>query len=135
MPQTPAAEASSASVSFIMGYDLGPVTRRLAKRGVPDAEALEAEFRKLSTLWVHHPDAMLAPAAQVDEFWHELILDTRRYRDFCQGAFGAPIEHIADDEGTGMREEFARTLTLYRAHHGEPDPRYWSESPRSMGGK
>ncbi len=34
------------------------------------------------------------PSQAVDDFWHEFILNTKAYRDFCKGAFGRYLDHV-----------------------------------------
>lgn len=34
------------------------------------------------------------PSLAVDDFWHEFILNTKVYRDFCNGAFGRYLDHV-----------------------------------------
>ena len=34
------------------------------------------------------------PSQIVDDFWHEFILNTKVYRDFCSGAFGRYLDHV-----------------------------------------
>lgn len=34
------------------------------------------------------------PSQAVDDFWHEFILNTKVYRDFCKGAFGRYLDHV-----------------------------------------
>lgn len=34
------------------------------------------------------------PSQAVDDFWHEFILNTKAYRDFCNGAFGRYLDHV-----------------------------------------
>ena len=34
------------------------------------------------------------PSQIVDDFWHEFILNTKAYRDFCNGAFGRYLDHV-----------------------------------------
>lgn len=34
------------------------------------------------------------PSQIVDDFWHEFILNTKAYREFCNGAFGRYLDHV-----------------------------------------
>jgi hypothetical protein len=112
--------------------DLEPVTERLKRKGVADAEALEREFRKLALLWEQYPTTPLAPSRRLDSYWHELILDTRRYREFCD-ALGRVVEHVPNDGPGNMDHEHEVTLALYKTHFGEPDGRVWGDgTPDSM---
>lgn len=70
----------------------------------------------------------LTPSRVVDDAWHEFILCTRAYADYCQAQFGRFIHHHpGGDEGVN-RKQFIRTLELYRQYFGRPDPAFWGES-------
>jgi hypothetical protein len=36
------------------------------------------------------------PSVVVDDLWHELVLHTRDYADFCDAAFGRFLHHVPD---------------------------------------
>lgn len=40
-----------------------------------------------------YPKKLIAPTEVVDEVWHEFILHTEPYREFCKRHFGAFIDH------------------------------------------
>lgn len=40
-----------------------------------------------------YPKKLIAPTEEVDEVWHEFILHTEPYREFCKRNFGAFIDH------------------------------------------
>lgn len=117
--------AAPAVPEIIWTFDLSPITRRLERKGMHDAPRLEAEFRRVAALFYLHPTEGIAPSAEIDEFWHEFILDTHRYRAFCAKAYGAYMDHCPDDTNSGMWPPYERTKELYRAQFGELDPNYW----------
>jgi hypothetical protein len=52
------------------------------------------------------------PSKVVDEMWHEFILDTRKYTEFCHAAFGCYFHHIpASKSEKGVPIENAMKLT------------------------
>ena len=70
----------------------------LAERKIEayDAKVLEEEFKKfifLSGLNIY-PLAMISPL--VDEVWHQFILFTKQYREFCFNTVGHFIGHLPD---------------------------------------
>lgn len=111
--------------SLIWTFDLSPITRRLERRGVADAARLETEFRRVAALFYLYPSEGIAPSVEIDEFWHEFILDTHRYRAFCDRVYGRYMDHCPDDTYSGMWPPYERTKALYAASFGTPDPRYW----------
>lgn len=114
-----------------MPADLSPICARLKRRGMSDVARIEVEFRRFVSLFEAHPDATLTPSRQVDDFLHELVLDTPRYRSFCQEAAGRFLDHIPND-GLDMSASFHATRELYRGRFGEPDPRFWSQPGTSQ---
>lgn len=121
--------------SIIWSYDLSPITARMAKKGTRDAPLLEREFRRFAALRYFHPDQSMAPSLAVDDYWHEFVIDTTRYRDFCDRTYGEFLDHIPDQTGTGMAREFANAKSFYRMVFGEPDSRFWQQPGNSMPGK
>lgn len=69
------------------------------------------------------------PSTRVDLVWHEFILFTRLYADFCQQHFGKFIHHEPSKIGVSCSLQYERTLVLYLQRYGPPDA-FWWESPR-----
>ena len=56
------------------------------------------------------------PSKAVDEAWHEMILMTRDYTEFCERAFGRYLHHTPDSlMAEPMRDGLARTLATLDA--------------------
>lgn len=109
-------------------WDLGSARERYRRRhGVDEERARKAEreFRRFATLRVLEPEAVLAPSDFVDEFWHEFVLDTRSYREFCEAVFGKFWEHNPKISSQEALPLYRDTLTAYRRCFGEPDPDAW----------
>lgn len=47
---------------------------------------------------VHRRKPLSMPSKLVDKLWHAFILDTKRYEDYCEEAFGDFFHHIPDYE-------------------------------------
>lgn len=74
----------------------------------------------------------LTPSVTVDNAWHEFILCTKAYTDFCQTHFGKYIHHHPGGSDQENRNQFMDTLKRYREHFGKPPDKFWglsSESP------
>jgi hypothetical protein len=89
------------------------------------ADRMELAYRRFLALMVKFPDATIAPAKDVDKFWHGHILDTIKYAEDCERTFGYFLHHFPY---FGMRgEEDAKNLaaaaenmqTLYEREFGE----------------
>ncbi len=80
------------------------------------------------------PERIIILPQIADWAWHELILDTRRYRTFCSQVFGAFLSHVMEEVSNpkrNLRAEFAESLNFlqhtYRLGFGE-NPDEWIEA-------
>jgi hypothetical protein len=84
-----------AAVNYIETMDLSPIKNKMInglgwrKREVEQASML---YRNYLLLRLKYPNEQLPPSEDVDEFWHNHILDTKKYREDCQ-AIGCFFEH------------------------------------------
>ena len=73
------------------------------------------------------------PSHPVDLAWHEFILCTKAYTDYCRDTFGRYVHHHPGGGDEENRSRFRKTLSSYRLCYGEPPARYWgtrgNESP------
>jgi hypothetical protein len=78
-------------------------------------ELLERELKRFLSLPLLMPNSQFpfAPAIRVDEFWHEVILNTPRYRRLCDGIYGSYLDH------TPNQEELNRTVSNKAAEMAE----------------
>ncbi len=67
----------------------------------------------------------LTPSLIVDYAWHEFILCTKAYTDFCQAYFGKYIHHHPGGTGQENKKQFMNTLKYYRKHFGKPPAEFW----------
>ncbi|PCJ59714.1 MAG: hypothetical protein COA79_09930 [Planctomycetota bacterium] len=72
--------------------------------------------------------ASLTPSNPVDLVWHEFLLFTKYYADFCMENFGRFLHHLPDDNKSRNHRQFQKTLGLYSLYFGEPPIEYWGES-------
>ena len=97
------------------------------------ARRVEHEFRRYFTLRAMAPEASLGmKSALVDAFWHEVILCTKLYRDYCTAGAGRFVDH---DPTAGDDDAYARTWGAY-AHvfDQDPDSDIWPEpDPNALG--
>jgi len=86
----------------------------------------EAAYRKFLVLHLLYERETLVPNFQIDDYWHQHILDTRKYVTDCLTLFGKVLHH---DPMFGMRGDedrqanlaaFERTKSLWRQTFGEP---------------
>lgn len=116
-----------ARLSGIEEYDLWFVIERVEQKGgvAPHlvGQAVE-EFRKYMALIAlgHTEVGMTSP--EVDEIWHNFILFTREYGEFCEKVCGRIIHHRPNTSRRptlpdGSIKEFA---SAYAKFFGEPPP-------------
>jgi len=82
-----------------------------------DPDKLEMEYRQFLYLIVTNPGKTVVPWSQdVDDFWHEHILDTDKYARDCRAISGDFIHHNPNiPVGTAKRRmAFVKTKELYR---------------------
>ena len=59
-----------------------------------DTRKVEDATRQWFRLAARHPKAKLSmPSVAVDAMWHEMVLHTREYQEFCDQAFGHLLHH------------------------------------------
>lgn len=69
-------------------------------------------------------EGMLPPSEEIDEFWHNHILDTKQYIQDCKKIFGGYLDHypyFGIDDKTDLNDlnkAFAKTQSLYLKEFG-----------------
>lgn len=82
------------------------------------------------TLLVKEPDYDFVPSFKIDLAWHEFILHTRDYYDFCEALTGSYIHHMPAESRAESRaqvsgEPFFYTKTKLREFYGAMPPFIW----------
>ena len=66
----------------------------------------------------------IVPTRDIDTFWHEHILDTRKYADDCERTFGFFLHHFTyfgmrgEEDAKHAKQAFEATKCLYEAEFG-----------------
>jgi hypothetical protein len=87
-----------------------------------DARITEREYRQFLYLIVSNPGQTVVPwSRDLDDFWHEHILDTARYARDCHAILGEMIHHNPHlPKGSQPHATaFAATRQMYKAAFGE----------------
>lgn len=99
------------------------IVKRIADHGVESASECFAECLKFLKLCAANPQTSFVPSRLVDEGWHEFVLCTREYTEFCHAEAGAYIHH---DPLDGPDEEgYQLTRQALLAQNGELNERFW----------
>ncbi|MEE8291773.1 MAG: hypothetical protein V3R80_09845 [Candidatus Tectomicrobia bacterium] len=75
---------------------------------------------------IAYSNQTLTPSKLIDAVWHEFILCTKAYGEFCETYFCRMIHHHpggSSDEH--YRQQYLRTLSLYTTTFGTLDAKFW----------
>jgi hypothetical protein len=131
---------ANASFTAVMELDLEPIKAKLMHAASGEgwsrekADAVEQEYRRFLCLMKMYPHEQTAPLVDVDTFWHYHILDTMKYAQDCERAFGYFLHHYpyvgmrGGDDAQVRIDSGERMRTLYEATFGEAYPAMQADS-------
>jgi len=102
----------------IRHLDLDAVRRTAVEKlgwGEEKASEVETGYKRFLYALAHkHRDEVLSPPTQeVDEFWHQHILNTPKYREDCDLIFGHYVDHTPGLDAERQRNADARRQEIY----------------------
>ena len=117
--------------NFDMTREIGLLEKstelKLPKKYIP---TIEREFKRFMSLRILFGPGIYAPTPPIDYIWHELIIDTQRYFEFCNTVFGEYLHHcplsptqIAEFSGEVLFQTKQRLSEAY----GHIVPAIWGE--------
>jgi hypothetical protein len=92
-------EEALAGIQRLADYDLSNIRRDVGvKLGWSPRKCalVEREVKQFMALFFLDKGRAHSPTAEVDEFWHRMILHTRWYAGFCDAVFGTFFHHSID---------------------------------------
>ena len=113
----------------VQALDLRSVTAQLVTRkgwGSDRVNAAVRRYRGFLYLTLAGVVRDLCPTQDVDEVWHQHILNTQQYADDCERLAGKFIHHVpasdadTDGESNTLEDSFFRTWVAYESEFGEP---------------
>ena len=122
------------TVAAIEALDLDPIKLKLmdSEEGPgwtrAYADRVELAYRRFLILLARFPQETIAPTKDVDRFWHAHILDTMKYAEDCERAFGHFLHHFpyfgmrGEQDAADLAAAAARTHAIYEREFGEPMP-------------
>lgn len=120
-----------AAFEFDEGAPEMPFAARLAKdSGWSKVYAMRVidEYRKFAFLAIA-AGHIAVPSDQVDQAWHQHLLYTRSWSDFCSNALQTTLHHDptrgGESEQTRFKALYEQTLQSYRRVFGEPPEDIW----------
>jgi hypothetical protein len=91
-------------------------------------QAVDEYFRFLC-LKMTYPTQVIVPGKAVDEIWHDHILHTFAYTNFCNQFFGCYLHHDPQDLSSDTKLDPSDTYKLYEETFGrQPDMNFWGPS-------
>ncbi len=130
---SPSREDVAAAEAVVAQIDLTPINAKLAHDDPEtwDDAALaivERRYRRFLVLNLLHPHTTLSVDRALDEYWHQHILDTRKYAYDCEQVFGFFLHHYPyfgmDDE-----DEWQENVALYAATRRLYDEAFGDDPP------
>jgi len=118
--------------------DLRPVQAKVIEKlgwSADQAESVEQEYRRFLYALTQkgRGEIISPPSKEVDEFWHQHILDTRKYRDDCQKLFGHYMDHIPALTSAQQAEADERRRRVYAEHRIDSSDFYPGDIGSSCG--
>ncbi|WP_305825056.1 glycine-rich domain-containing protein [Massilia brevitalea] len=122
---------SNNDFAAIAALDLSPIKVKLMHKesgegwSLDKANAMETEYRRFLYLMKTFPNDETAPQVDVDTFWHYHILDTMKYAQDCEQAFGYFLHHYpyiglrSEDDVAVQQQAGERMRELYESTFGE----------------
>jgi SAM-dependent methyltransferase len=93
--------------------------------GTKKLDFVENQYRNMLYLWAKYSDMIIPPSKDIDEFWHNHILDTIKYHKETTQIFGHYLHHIPafgmDNEHDFhlLMDGYRLTCSLYEKEFGE----------------
>jgi hypothetical protein len=116
--------AFESAKKYIESMELSMIENNIVTRqdwSIKEAGQASRLYRNYLILRCKYPDENLPPSKEVDEVWHNHILDTKKYRRDCEAIFGSYFDHypyFGMDE-TSTREELERAFQRMQQVHVE----------------
>ncbi len=88
-------------------------------------QQINKNYYQFLTLHKHFPNVNLVPTVLLDAFWHQHILDTKKYISDCTRVFGYFLHHdpyfglLGDEDREANRLAFNETCKLWTIYFGE----------------
>lgn len=88
-----------------------------------DVLLMDDYYKKWLALHICYPDLEIAPNEKLDDYWHNHILDTKKYMNDCQMVLGAYLHHYPyfglEGDKSNLDMAFSITRALFKKHFGD----------------
>lgn len=114
-------------IARLKNLDLDPIIFRVMHNEetlwtLEQADYAAQLYRGFLYLAWKYPNKAIVPNKIVDQFWHQHILDTAKYREDCQMVFGYFLEHFpyfgmrGEEDKQNLETAFEETMSLFTEH-------------------
>ncbi|AMN41226.1 glycine-rich domain-containing protein [Rhodoplanes sp. Z2-YC6860] len=135
-PAESAGRASTASLDFEAPYLIEKLVKDRLCANAEEADALFREVKRF--LYLNRADRSRIwdmYSHRVDEVWHQFVLFTRQYMEFCERHYGIYLPHAPSNAPKPERgtfpdvptATFAEFAARYETMYGEPLPDCWHD--------
>src|SRR5215472_16689173 len=102
----------------IRDLDLSSVSASVVEKlgwSLEKAQRVEDCYKRFLYALAHRKkdDLLSPPSQEVDDFWHQHILDTRKYREDCHKVFGHYVDHTPRLDPEDQRKADVRRQQVY----------------------
>lgn len=116
---------------IIDDLDLEPIKVKLMDKeeglgwSLEHCDEAEHWYKRFLFLYKKYPNSPLVPVGDVDIFWHQHILDTRKYADDCDKIFGHFLHHFpyfglrGAEDAANLKNAAAETCSIFEKEYGE----------------
>ena len=124
----------------IRNLDLAPIRMKLMQlepegKGWTEEQTIEADlwYRRYLAVCLKYGDQPNVPNWVIDQFWHQHILDTKKYMADSDAVFGGYLHHYPyfglNGDAQERDEAFDDTNKFYRIEFGEDCTTIWGSNP------
>lgn len=110
------AQTVAADLGKVINYKNPQVVSRIARENqisINEAQNVFESTKQFLYLCGANPDGVYSPTPKIDSGWHEFIMYTREYQEFCERYFGRIIHHVPNEPGAP--KDIGRPLRTLRA--------------------
>ncbi|MEJ0001924.1 MAG: hypothetical protein WDN09_01950 [bacterium] len=137
-------KAKEMAVKAIENLDLSRIKGKLmiptskGGKGWTEQEVDETEkwYKRFLILHAKYPGQKIVPNGPIDTFWHQHILDTRKYGQDCEAVFGEMLHHYPyfglNGDAETRDDAFEQTNQYYRIEFGEDCTNMFSKKKESV---
>jgi hypothetical protein len=125
LPFAPIDDAQRGLLARLDTFEAPYLEEKLMGEGVFTSKADYAEafteFKKFIGLVALYREPLAMSSKPVDEVWHQFILFTKKYHEFCKDFNGSYVHHLPRTSTTPLHPAGAENLrTRYRELYGDP---------------